>query len=298
MENNNQNKEIILSIIIINYKTPTLLRQCIQSIQKNKPIFGYEIIAVDNNSEDGSAEMIRDDFEESVILIDNKENLGFPRAVNQGIKKSRASKYVLVLNPDITVIQNCLDQMYQYMEENKDIAVLGPKLLNPNGSIQYSCFSQYPSLKMVLYRRTILGKTESAKDKVNKFLMTDWDHKQESEVAWILGSCMFIRKEAINKVGLMDERFFMYMEDVDWCRRFWNNDYRVVYSPKFEMVHYYQRASASEPSILKSMFNKITRIHIASAVKFFFKYWRHKDKNIPNYNTNINEKNLSGTSNK
>jgi hypothetical protein len=297
MININSNKNIILSIIIINYKTPTLLKQCIQSIQKNKPNFGYEIIAIDNNSEDISAEMVRDDFEDSVVLIANKENLGFPRAVNQGVKKSKASKYILVLNPDITVIQNCLDRMYQYMEENKKIAVLGPKLLNPNGSIQYSCFSQYPSLKMVLYRRTVLGKTENAKKKINKFLMTNWDHKQESEVAWILGSCMFIRKEAIKKVGLMDERFFMYMEDVDWCRRFWNNNYKVVYSPKFEMVHYYQRASASEPSILKSIFNKITRIHIASAIKFFFKYWRHKDKNFPNFNINLNKNNAPETNN-
>lgn len=298
MNNTDENKDILLSIIIINYKTPTLLRQCIQSIQKNSPAFGYEIIAVDNNSEDGSAEMVRDDFEDSVVLIANKENLGFPKAVNKGIKKSKASKYVLVLNPDITVIESCLDKMHKYMEENKEIAVLGPKLLNPNGSIQYSCFSKYPSLKMVLYRRTILGKTKNAKKKVDEFLMTDWDHKQESEVAWILGSCMFVRKSAIEKVGLMDERFFMYMEDVDWCRRFWNNDYKVVYSPKFEMVHYYQRASASEPSILKSMFNKITRIHIASAIKFFFKYWRHKDKNIPNFNKNLNEKNFSESDHK
>lgn len=297
MENNNQEKEILLSVIIINYKTPTLLRQCIQSIQKNEPNFGYEIIAIDNDSDDGSAEMVGDDFYNSVKLIANKKNLGFPKSVNQGVKASKSTKYVLILNPDITVLKGSLDKMYEYMENNKDIAVLGPKLLNPNGSIQYSCFSQYPSPKIVLYRRTILGKSKKAQEEVKKFLMTGWDHKQESEVAWILGSCMFVRKEAIKKVGLMDERFFMYMEDVDWCRRFWNNSFRVIYCPKFEMVHYYQRASASESSIVKSMFNRITRIHIASAFKFFFKYWGYKDKRVPNFNVNLNEKNSTKSKN-
>lgn len=292
-ESNQKQQDIMLSIILINYKTPTLLRQCIQSIQKNEPKFNYEIIVIDNNSEDGSVAMIEDDFYESVKLIANDKNLGFPKAVNQGIKASKSKKYILLLNPDITVLKDSLDQMYQYMEENKDTAVLGPKLLNPNGSIQYSCFSQYPSLKTVLYRRTILGKSEHAQKEIKKFLMTNWNHKQESEVAWILGSCMFVRKEAIDKVGLMDERFFMYMEDVDWCRRFWNNNFRVVYCPDFEMVHYYQRASASESSLIKSMFNRQTRIHIASALKFFLKYSGHKDKNVPKFNKNLNEEHTS-----
>lgn len=287
MEDNKEQK--ILSIIIINYKTPTLLRQCIKSIQKNKPAYPYEIIVIDNNSGDGSVEMIKDDFDNVVKLIANDKNLGFPKAVNQGVEASGKSKYILLLNPDITVLPESLDKLFEYMEKNKEVAVVSPKLINPNGSIQYSCFSQYPSPKMVLYRRTILGRSEKAQKEIKKFLMADWDHKEEKEVAWILGSCMFVRKEAIKKVGLMDERFFMYMEDVDWCRRFWENKWKVMYYPDIKMVHYYQRASASDSGIIKSMFNRQTRIHIASALKFFLKYWKRKDTKIPNFKNNINE---------
>lgn len=277
-----QNQKKKLSIIIINYKTASLLRQCLKSIQKNKPQFNYEIIVVDNASKDGSVEMIEDDFYSEVKLIANDENLGFPKAVNQGIKASKDSQYILLLNPDITVLSNTLDRMIDFMEKNRSVAVLGPKLINPNGTIQNSCFNQYTSPKIVLYRRTIFGNTKKAKKEIKKFLMADWDHNQGREVAWILGSCMLVRKQAIKQVGLMDERFFMYMEDVDWCRRFWQKGWKVYYYPDVKMVHYYQRASASESGLIRSILNRQTRIHIASAIKFFLKYWRTQDSRKPN----------------
>jgi GT2 family glycosyltransferase len=276
-----------LSVIIINYKTASLLRQCIKSIQKNKPQkYDCEIIVVDNDSNDGSVEMIEDDFYSSVKLIANDKNLGFPKAVNQGVRRARESQYILLLNPDITVLPKSLDQMIDFMEENKSIAVLGPRLINPNGSIQNSCFNHYTSPRIVLYRRTIFGKSEKAKKEINKFLMADWNHKEGREVAWILGSCMLIRKEAIGQTGLMDERFFMYLEDVDWCRRFWQKGWKVYYYPKIKMVHYYQRASASESGLIRSILNRQTRIHIASAVKFFLKYWKNQDSGIRKPNLN------------
>jgi GT2 family glycosyltransferase len=283
MKDENTRKK--LSIIIINYKTPSLLRQCIRSIQKNSPKYNYEIVVVDNASKDGSVEMIEDDFYDSVKLIANDKNLGFPKAVNQGIKASKDSDFILLLNPDITILSKTLDNLVEYMEkeENREIAVLGPKLVNPNGSIQYSCFNQFTSPKIVLYRRTIFGKSKKAKEEVDKFLMSDWNHKQKKEVAWILGSCMFVRKKAIKEVGLMDERFFMYLEDVDWCRRFWITNWKVLYYPNIEMVHYYKRASASDPGLIKSMFNKQARIHIASAFKFFLKYWKNKDEKFQKF---------------
>lgn len=270
----------VLSIIIINYKTPSLLRQCIKSILRNEPKFKYEIIVVDNNSRDESVPMIEDDFYDVVNLIANKKNLGFPKAVNQGLRKAKGSKYILLLNPDITVLPGALDKMVEFMEKNESIAVLGPKLINPNGSIQNSCFTEFTSPSIVLYRRTPFGKLPRAKRKVEEFLMAKWDHNNEREVAWILGSCMLVRMRAIEQVGLMDERFFMYMEDVDWCRRFWQKGWRVYYYPEVKMVHYYQRASASEGGLIRSMFNKQTRIHISSALKYFLKYRRSAKENI------------------
>lgn len=274
-----------LSIIIINYKTQSHLRQCIKSIQKHAPKMNYEIIVVDNNSQDGTVQMIEDDFMynyknqkiSNVELIANNENLGFPKAVNQGVKKAKG-EYILLLNPDITILENSLEQMIAYIQKHPDVAVLGPKLVNPNGSIQLSCFSRFTSPELVLYRRTLFGKLSRGKKMLDDFTMKSWDHLTERNVAWILGSCMLIPKSAINKVGLMDERFFMYMEDVDWCRRFWKADFKVRYYPKVKMVHYYARASSSESGLVKAMLKKQTRTHITSAFKFFLKYFGQKDE--------------------
>ena len=292
------NKTIDLSVIIVNYKTPTHLRQCIKSIQKHKPRLNYEIIVVDNNSQDGTTEMIEDDFIfnyknqkiSNIKLIANKHNLGFPKAVNQGLEQSKG-KYILLLNPDITILESSLEEMIDYLEKNKDIAVLGPKLINPNGSIQNSCFSQFTSPQIVLYRRTLFGKMERGKRVVGDFTMKSWDHSKEKDVAWVLGSCMLIRKEAIEKVGLMDKGFFMYMEDVDWCRRFWKSGYKVRYYPKIKMVHYYARASSSEGGLIQALLKKQTRVHITSALKFFIKYFGQKDEQYSKTNTIIATKN-------
>jgi hypothetical protein len=269
-----------LSILIINYKTPTLLRHCIKSVYKNEPDLDYEIIAVDNASKDKSVEIIDDDFPQ-VKLIVNQQNLGFPKAVNQGILASKG-KYILILNPDITALPGSIEKMFYFLEENKNVAVLAPKLINPNGTIQYSCFSTFPTSQIVLYRRTPLGKSPKALKLIEDYRMTDWDHLKGTEVAWVLGSCMMVRREAINQIGLMDERFFMYMEDVDWCRRFWQAGWQAYYYPEALMVHYYQRSSASESGILLSLFNKQTRIHIKSALKYFLKYARTGKVRSPN----------------
>lgn len=259
-----------LSILIINYKTPSLLGHCIKSIYKNKPKIDFEIIVVDNASGDESVEIMEEDFFQ-VKLIANKQNLGFPKAVNQGIRKSKG-KYILILNPDITALPSSIDKMFNFLEKNKSIAALAPKLINPNGSVQYSCFSTFPTLQIVLYRRTPLGGSPRAKKTIDDFRMAAWDHSGGKEVAWVLGSCMMVRKEAIDQIGFMDERFFMYMEDVDWCRRFWESGWKVYYYPEAELVHYYQRSSATESGLFLALFNRQTRIHIKSALKYFLKY--------------------------
>lgn len=274
-----------LSIIIINYKTPSHLKQCIKSIQKHSPKLDYEIIVVDNDSQDGTTRMIEDDFMynyknekiSNVELIANKKNLGFPKAVNQGVKKS-TGKYILLLNPDITILEDSLERMIAYLKSHPDVAVIGPKLINPNGSIQLSCFNRFTSPELVLYRRTLFGKLNRGKKMLDDFTMKSWDHSTERDVAWILGSCMLICKDVIEKVGLMDERFFMYMEDVDWCRRFWQAGYKVKYYPRVKMVHYYARESSSESGLVKAMLKKQTRTHITSAFKFFLKYLGKKDE--------------------
>ncbi|MBU1118922.1 glycosyltransferase family 2 protein [Patescibacteria group bacterium] len=275
LEKSGEKTDMTLSIIIVHYKTPSLLRQCIRSIRKHEPSFKYEIIVVDNNSMDETAQMIEEDFP-SITMIANKENLGFPKAVNQGIRVSKG-RYVLLLNPDITALPGVLENMITYMTKHPDIGMLGPKLQNPNGSLQLSCFDSYPNVRLIIYRRTFLGNFKRPQKQIRKFTLADWDHGSKREVAWILGSTMLARREAIDDVGLMDERFFMYMEDVDWCRRFWNKGWKVLYYPDFHMIHYYARASASSPNVFFAFFNKQTRIHIVSAIKFILKYAKQNE---------------------
>ncbi len=168
----------------------------------------------------------------------------------------------------------------EYLKSNSSVGIIGSKLVNPNGSIQKSCFSIFTTPRIVLYRRTPLGRSNKAKQTIKNFLMSDWGHDKKRQVAWVLGSCMMTSRESINKVGLMDERFFMYMEDVDWCRRFWKAGLSVCYLPEASVVHYYQRESASGTGLVKSLFNKQTRIHIKSALKFFLKYLNENDAHL------------------
>lgn len=258
-----------VSIVIVNYNQKNLLKECLKGILLVKPKLNYEIIVVDNNSTDGSQEIIKN-YEskiENFKYIFNKKNLGFASGCNAGIKIAQG-KYILILNPDIVVLENSIEEIYKFMEENQDVGIAGPKLLNPDHSIQPSCY-RYPTLLIPILRRTFLGKFKWAKKKMDQYLMADFDHLKKKEVDWLLGACLMIRKKMLDEIGLFDERFFLYFEDVDLCRRAKAVGWKVYYYPSSEMVHYYQRASASQQSI----FSKITWIHILSAIKYFLK-WR------------------------
>lgn len=264
-----------LSIIITNYKTPGLLKLCIESLKKSLSNGDYEIIVVDGESEEETQEMILD-FLPQVKFIPFSKNIGFPRLVNAGLKKiDPNNKYVLILNADIINNDNAVQKMITYMEENPDIGILGPKLLSFNNDIQFSCFRFYTPWSIVC-RRTALGKTKWGEKVLKDFLMKEWDRKTVKDVDWVQGSAMMIKREALDKVGLMDERFFMYFEDVDWCRRFWENGYRVTFYPEAAMYHYHGQASAPKKGILTTVYNKYIWVHIISALRYFIKYYNKK----------------------
>lgn len=267
-----------LSIIITNYKTPGLLKLCIESIRKSLSDDYYEIIVVDGESEEETQEMILD-FLPRVKFISFSKNVGFPRLVNAGLKKlDPSSRFVLILNADIINESDSIQKMVDYMEKNSDVGILAPKLLSFNNDIQFSCFRFYTPWT-ILCRRTALGKTKWGEKILNDFLMKDWDRKTTRDVDWVQGSAIMARREAVGKIGFMDERFFMYFEDVDWCRRFWENGYRVTFYAEAAMYHYHGQASASKKSILSSIYNRYIWVHITSALKYFVKY---RNKNIHN----------------
>ena len=269
-----------LAIIIIGYKTRGLLKNCLNSIFENlkDSSLDYQVIVVDNHSQDGTIEMIKERFPQ-VKLIALDKNYGYARAVNKGIKAIEA-RYYFILNPDTLFLEKkVIDRLYQFMEENPKIGMVGPKLINPDKTIQPSC-CRFPSFLIPLYRRTGLGKLPWVKKKIEKFLMLDWNHQERRPVDWVLGTGMFVRAEAIKEVGLMDERFFMFFEDTDWCRRFWEKNWPVYYFADAEIVHYHGRPSLNRGGIWDLFFNRGTRIHIQSWLKYFLKYlFKKKPRN-------------------
>lgn len=267
-----------LSIIIVNYNTGQLTASCVKNILQKKLPVSYEIIVVDNGSDDDSVSLLKSDYPE-IQVIANEQNLGLARAVNIGIEQA-GGQYILVLNPDIVVIDDAIEKLIDYMEQNPDVGVAGGKLLSPNGKLQYSSYRFYKPMT-ILYRRTGLGNTKKGKQAVSRFLMKDYDHSQITDVDWLMGACLLIRTKALKQVGGMDERFFLYFEDVDWCRRFWEKGWRVVYMPKAHFSHYHQQSSRTN-GLWGLLTNWVVREHIRSAVKYFWKYhgkpWPHISK--------------------
>lgn len=262
------NKE--LSIIVTSYKNPSVLRLCLESLQKNVLCENYEISVLDSSTEENTEMMMREEFPD-VKFFPHKENLGFLRLVNKGIRKAEGN-YYLVLNADIIIERKSVDILLEYLEKNPQVGIAGPKLLNFDGLLQYSCFRFYTPA-IILYRRTFLGRFSFAKRKIEKFLLKDKDHNKPIKTDWIMGSALLTSRSAVKKVGLMDENFYMYFEDVDWCRRFWENGYEVVYYPYAKMFHYHGKGSASQSALKAMLFNKLTREHIKSALKYFWKYF-------------------------
>ncbi len=257
-----------LSIIIVNYNQKDLLKLCWQNIIGARIKLFYEVIFVDNNSSDQSQKTIEEILNQapsvSVKMILNNRNLGFARAVNQGITASQG-QYVLILNPDVIVLPDSVEKLYQFMEERPRCAVAGPQLLNPDKSIQDSAF-RLPKWYTPLLRRTFLGRL--GKKYLASYLMKDWDHQSAREVDWLLGAALMARGSAIKQVGPMDERFFLYFEDVEWCRRFHRANWQVYYVAEVQMYHFYQRSSADNG--WQALVKKITWIHFISAIKYFW----------------------------
>lgn len=264
-----------LSIIILNYKTAGLVKQCIKGIYKYPPKVEYEIIVVDNNSGDGCTDWMRNNMPD-VKISDLPTNRGYSAGNNAGLRRARG-KFVLIMNPDVLVLENSLDTLYQYMLDNPKVGLAGPKLLNPDGSLQYSTY-KFPKWWLPIIRRTFLGKMNAFKDLTREYQMMDWDHQNNQTVDWLLGGCLIARARAIEDVGILDERFFLYVEDTDWCRRFWQKDWEVAYVADSQFVHFHERLSAQ--ASLGVLFKKITWVHIHSWFKYFWK-WRGQN-NIRN----------------
>ena len=266
-----------LSIIITSYHNPELLDVCIDSIKKNLQLVNYEIIVADSDTDEKTELMMREDYPE-IIFLPFKNNVGFAYLVKKAFAASKG-KYILILNGDIIIKKESIEKLLEFLKSDNKIGMAGPKLLNFNETLQMSCYRFYSPLT-IIFRRTFLGKLPFAQKHLDRFLMKDYDHKSKKEVDWLMGSALMTSRSAIEKVGLMDSSFRMYMEDVDWCRRFWENGLKVVYLPAAEMYHYHGRGSANRSVLHSLLSNRLAWIHIISAMKYF---WKYKGKALPKH---------------
>jgi GT2 family glycosyltransferase len=230
-----------VSIIIVSYNTRQFISLCLAALAGTAGDLTREVIVIDNASTDGSVEMIEREFP-WVTLVRNPSNLGYAKAVNLGMRLARA-RYSLVLNPDVEVAEGSVASLVAFMDRNPGVGIASAKLVYPDGSLQMSCRTFY-TLPVVLLRRTPLGKLFPNAKLTREHLMLDWDHNSERLVDWVTGACMMVRREAYESVGGMDERFFLYLEDVDWCYRMGKHGWKVAYVPSAVMKHHYRRESA------------------------------------------------------
>ena len=266
-----------LTIAVNGFRNPELLRLCLDSIYKvmEKSGIAYEVLVTDSATEEDTEILMREEFPQA-RFFPFSENVGFKTLVNTSLREAHGT-YVFLINSDIILTEHAVPRMLEYLRAHPDIGLLGPKQLNFNGTLQQSCFRFYRP-ETILYRRTWLGKLPFARRHLRWFMMQDYNHISPKSVDWVIGSAMLVSRDRALMVGPMDDLFFMYMEDVDWCRRFWKHGYKVVYYPDASVYHYHAKGSARGGFFGSLLFNRLTWYHIVSASQYF---WKYRGQSLP-----------------
>jgi N-acetylglucosaminyl-diphospho-decaprenol L-rhamnosyltransferase len=256
---------IDLSIVIVNWNVCDLLCRCLHSILDGAvsrtdvpgvwqlghvgyqmressvpPALQFEILVIDSASADDSVERVRHEFPD-VRLYPSEINLGYTGGNNLGMRES-CGRYVLVLNPDTEVLGDALRTMVSYMDEHRQVGVVGPQLLWPDGSVQ-SSRRRFPTICTALVESTLLQKWFPRHPTIRRYYVLDRPDSVVSEVDWVQGACLMVRREVIEEVGLLDEAYFMYSEELDWQRRIAAAGWKVVYLPLAQIVHHEGKSS-------------------------------------------------------
>ena len=252
-----------VSIIIVSWNTEDILRNCLTSIYEDGGDVAFEVIVIDNASNDGSAEMVRKHFPKAV-LIENSENRGFAAANNQGIKVAKG-RYILLLNSDTIVLDKAIEKTLSFADGHPESAVVGCRVLNPDKTLQPTCF-KFPSVLNMLLSTTYLYKLFPKSRFFGRERMTWWDRSDTRQVDVVTGCFMFVRREAIEQIGLLDEQFFIYGEETDWCYRFKNAGWQVIFTPCAEIIHLgglstKQKATAMIVRLRKSILQFMKKHH-------------------------------------
>jgi GT2 family glycosyltransferase len=228
-----------LSIIIVSWNVQALLQTCLASIEAGKGDLALETIVVDGGSTDGSPEMVQSAFP-WVKLIVREDNVGFPMGNNIGLSEAN-SRYLLLLNPDTEIVGQALSTMVAYLKANPDVGVVGGQLLNPDGTVQ-SSRRRFPTIATAFFESTWL-QPFAPKQTLRRYYAEDMDDDETADVDWVKGACFMTRQTILEQVGPLDADYFMYSEELDWCKRIKTAGWRVVYLPEAKIVHHEGKSS-------------------------------------------------------
>jgi hypothetical protein len=266
-----------LCIVIVNYNTRDLLRACLRSVFASQGVGDLMVYVVDNASPDGSAAMVRDEFPQARLIV-NEQNLGYAAANNLALRQSNA-RYVLLLNPDTVLPRDALAQAIAFMGAHPNAGAMGPKLVRPDGSLDLACRRSFPTPAVSCYRMLGLSQLFPRSRIFGRYNLTYLDPAVTTEVDSVVGAFMLARGVLLTQVGLLDEQFFMYAEDLDWCKRIKESinpctgqHWQVWYDASITVLHVKRAASAHSPRAQRA-FNETMlqfyRKHYAATTPFW-----------------------------
>lgn len=250
-----------LTIIIVSWNVRELLYACLQSVAHEQDSLSLEVVVVDSASADGSAAMVAEQFP-WVHLIACEHNVGFPRGNNLGLAAANG-RYVLLLNPDTEIRPGALATMVNYLDAHSDVGVVGPQLLNSDGTVQ-SSRRRFPTLLTGLFESTWLQDI-APQAVLRHFYALDLPDNETADVDWVVGACLMTRRDVVKRVGMLDEDYFMYSEELDWCRRMKMAGWRVIYLPAAQVLHHYGKSSEQAVTHRHINFNR-------AKLRYFRKY--------------------------
>ena len=253
-----------LSVVIVTWNSQDHIASCLASLQKQAEDLSDEVIVVDNNSQDGTRQIISRDFT-SVRVLANERNLGFTRACNRGLAECQG-EYVLLLNPDTEVLLGSLNKMVRYMEAHSQVGALGPQLLSPDGRVQPSC-RQFPTYRLMLWEFTGLRCLFPRSRIFGAWRMGYFDHRQLRTVDQPMGACLLLRRSVLQEIGFMDDQFEMFFSDVDLCRRVRQAGWKIIFLPLAQVIH---RMGAS----VRRTRGRMVMISHGDCYRYFKKYRR------------------------
>lgn len=257
-----------ISVIVVNYNVKPFLEQALHSILKALMGIPSEVFVVDNSSGDGSVLLVRERFR-GVHLIENDENIGFARANNQALRRARG-KTVCLVNPDTLVREDTFRVCLDYLDTHPRVGAVGCKILNPDGTLQLACRRSFPTPWVAFTKVVGLSRLFPNSKLFGKYNMTYLEPDEITEVEALSGSFMMLRKQVVDEVGLLDEIFFLYGEDLDWCYRIRQKGWRIIYLPKTQIIHYKGRSTQEAPFDDLKLFYGAMRLFVK---KHFMSGW-------------------------